>query len=52
MNAEVYGGVLQASAEEMADSVAAIKRSLGQEAAGETRDADEVFDELERRYGS
>jgi hypothetical protein len=52
MNADVYGGVLEATTEEMADSVAAIKRSLGQAAAEQTRDAEEVFDELERRYAS
>jgi hypothetical protein len=52
MNVEVYGGVLEATADELADSVAAIKRSLAQAAAGQTRDADEAFDELEARYGS
>jgi hypothetical protein len=52
MNAEVYGGVLEASPEELADSVAAIKRSLAQSAAGKTRDADQAFDELEARYGA
>jgi hypothetical protein len=52
MNVDVYGGVLEATPEELADSVAAIKRSLAQAAAGQTRDADEVFDELEARYGS
>jgi hypothetical protein len=52
MNADVYGGVLEGTAEELADSVAAIKRSLAQAATGETRDADEAFDELEARYGS
>jgi len=52
MNADVYGGVLEATPNELADSVAAIKRSLAQAAAGDTRDADEVIDELEARYGS
>jgi hypothetical protein len=52
MNAEVYGGVMEATPDELADSVAAIKRSLAQAAAGQTRDADEAFDELESRYGS
>ena len=52
MNAEVYGGVLEATADELADSVAAIKRSLAQAAAGQTRDADDAFDDLEARYGS
>ena len=52
MNADVYAGVLEATPEELADSVAAIKRSLAQAAAGQTRDADEVLDELEARYGS
>ena len=52
MNADVYGGVLEATPEELADSVAAIKRSLAQAAAGQTRDIDETFDDLEARYGS
>jgi hypothetical protein len=51
MNIDVYGGVLNATPEELADSVAAIKRSLAQAAAGQTRDVDESFDELEARYG-
>jgi hypothetical protein len=51
MNVDVYGGVLEATAAELADSVAAIKRSLAQAAAGQTRDADEAFNELEARYG-
>jgi hypothetical protein len=52
MNVDVYGGVLEATPEELADSVAAIKRSLSQAAAGQTRDLEEAFDELEARYGS
>jgi hypothetical protein len=52
MNADVYGGVLEATPEEFANSVAAIKRSLAQAVAGQTRDADVAFDELEHRYGS
>ena len=52
MNVDVYGGVLNATPEEFSDSVAAIKRSLAQAAAGQTRDADVAFDELEARYGS
>ena len=52
MNADVYGGVLDATPEELADSVAAIKRSLAQAAAGQVRDADEALDELESRYAS
>ena len=52
MNVDVYGGALMGSPEELADSVAAIKRSLAQAAAGQTRDADEALDELEARYGS
>jgi len=51
MNADVYGDVLEATPEELSDSVAAIKRSLAQAAAGQARDADEAFDELEDRYG-
>lgn len=52
MNLDVYGGALETSPEELADSVAAIKRSLGQAAAGQTRDIDEAFDDLEARYGA
>jgi hypothetical protein len=52
MNADVYGGVLDATPEELADSVATIKRSLELAAAGKSRVADEVFDELDARYGS
>ena len=52
MNVDVYGGVLNATPEEFADSVAAIKRSLAQAAAGQTRNAEAAFDELEARYGS
>jgi hypothetical protein len=51
MNADVYGGVLEATPGELADSVAAIKRSLAQSAAGQTRDVNEFFDELDARYG-
>jgi hypothetical protein len=52
MNVDVYGGVLEPTPHELADSVAAIKRSLAQAAAGQTRDADQSFDDLEARYGS
>jgi hypothetical protein len=52
MNADVYGGVLDASPEEFSDSVAAIKRSLAQAAAGKVRDLNVAFDELDARYGS
>ncbi len=52
MNADLYGGVLEATPKEMAESVAAIKRSLAQATAGETRDIDEAFDALDARYGS
>jgi hypothetical protein len=52
MNADVYGGVLNATPQELADSVAAIKRSLAQAAAGQARDVEEALDELDARYGS
>jgi hypothetical protein len=52
MNADVYGGVLEATSRELAESVAGVKRSLAQAAGGQSRDADEAFDELEGRYGS
>jgi len=52
MNADIYGGVLKATPEELSDSVAAIKRSLAQAASGQTRDVDVAFDELEDRYAS
>jgi hypothetical protein len=52
MNVDVYGRVLEATPAELADSVAAIKRSLAQAASGQTRDVDEALDELEARYAS
>jgi hypothetical protein len=52
MNADLYGGVLKATPGEFADSVAAIKRSLAQSAAGPLRDVNEFFDELDARYGA
>jgi PHD/YefM family antitoxin component YafN of YafNO toxin-antitoxin module len=52
MNADLYGGVMGANAQELADSVAAIKRSLAQAAAGQTRDIDEALDDLDARYAS
>jgi hypothetical protein len=52
MNIDVYGGVLESTPEELAESVAAIKRSLAQAAAGQIRDVDDSLDELEARYGS
>ncbi len=53
MNADVYGEhMAQATTEEYADSIAAIKRSLVQAAAGELEDAEGFFDELERQYES
>jgi hypothetical protein len=52
MNLDVYDGALEASPEEFTDSVAAIKRSLAQAAAGETRSMDDAFDDLEARYGA
>jgi hypothetical protein len=52
MNVDVYAAAMNATPDELADSVAAIKRSLAQAAAGQTRGLDEVFDELESRYGS
>jgi hypothetical protein len=52
MNADLYCGVLEATPEELADSVTAIKRSLNQAAAGQARDVGEALDELEARYGS
>jgi hypothetical protein len=52
MNAEVHGRVMQATPDELADSVAAIKRSLAQAADGQTRDIDDALDDLEARYGS
>jgi hypothetical protein len=51
MNVDVYGSQMtQATAEEHADSIAAIKRSLAQAAAGELEDADEFFAQLEQKY--
>jgi hypothetical protein len=42
MNADVYGGVLEATPEELGDSVAAIKRSRIQATAGHSRDAQQA----------
>jgi hypothetical protein len=51
MDIDVYGGQMaQTTAEEHADSIAAIKRSLAQAAAGELHDAAQFFDELEQHY--
>jgi hypothetical protein len=52
MNVDVFGGVLETTPEELTDSVTAIKRSLAQATAGQTRDVDEALDELDARYGS
>jgi PHD/YefM family antitoxin component YafN of YafNO toxin-antitoxin module len=52
MNVDIYAAGMNATPDELADSVASIKRSLAQAAAGQTRDLDEVFDELDSRYGS
>ena len=52
MNVDVYGNTLEATPEELADSAAAIKRSLAQAAAGETRPVEQAFDELEKRYAA
>jgi hypothetical protein len=52
MNADVYGGVLDATPEELADSIAAIKRSLAQAAAGQSRNVDEALDEISARYAT
>ena len=43
---------LEATPEELSDSAAAIKRSLAQAAAGQTRDADAALVELEARCTS
>ena len=51
MNLDVYGAAIEASPSELADSVAAIKQSLAQAAAGQVRDVDEALDDLEARYG-
>lgn len=52
MNADVYGGVLDATPAELADSIAAIQRSLAQAAAGQSRDVDEALDEISARYAT
>jgi hypothetical protein len=50
MDADLYGGQMaQVTAEEHADSIAAIKRSLAQAAAGQVSDADQFFQELEQQ---
>lgn len=52
MNLDVYAEPLAVSPGDMAESVAAIQRSLGQAEAGQVRDLNDAFDDLERRYGS
>ena len=51
MNADVYSGQMtESSVADHADSIAAIKRSLAQSAAGQLEDAERFFDELEQKY--
>jgi hypothetical protein len=53
MDADVYSGQMaDATDAEHADSIAAIKRSLAQAAAGHLEDAELFFAELERKYES
>lgn len=52
MNADVYGGVLKPTTDELMDSVASIKRSLAQSAEGRARSVEEFLDELDARYGA
>jgi hypothetical protein len=53
MDADVYSGrMAERTTAEYADSIAAIKRSLAQAAAGQVEDAQQFFDELERTYES
>jgi len=40
------------AAVDLEDSVAAIKRSLAEAAAGQMRDIDDVFDDLDARYAT
>jgi hypothetical protein len=44
--------MIEPTADELADSLDAIKLSIAQATSGITRDIDEVFDELDRRYGN
>jgi hypothetical protein len=48
--ADIEASLAEATPEELAESVAEIKRSLAEAAAEHTRDLDEVFDDLEARY--
>jgi hypothetical protein len=51
MNADVYSDQMtEASAIQYTDSIAAIKRSLAQAAAGELHDAERFLDELAEKY--
>lgn len=53
MNADVYSGQMaEATASEQADSIAAIKRSLAQAAAGQLDDAERFFNRLEQKHES
>ena len=51
MDADVYaGGLVETTAAEYADSIAAIKRSLAQAEAGHLEDAEQFLDDLGRKY--
>jgi hypothetical protein len=51
MNADVYSNQMaDGTATEYANSIAAIKRSLAQAAAGQLEDADLFFEQLEQKY--
>jgi hypothetical protein len=51
MDANLYGGSTEATPSDVAESVAAIKRSLAQAAAWNAREVDDAFDALKSRYG-
>jgi hypothetical protein len=48
---DIFGeSIIRGTAEEYADSVAAVQRSMAQHDANKSRPAKEFFDDLERKY--
>lgn len=52
MGADVYNAGIKLSEDQLLASSEAVATSLSQAVNGELRDADDVFDDLESRYGA
>jgi len=52
MRSDVYDAMLGISTDDEAETIASVRRGLADLEAGKTRDLDDVFDDLERRYDS